>query len=136
MSGKNSKRFLYILRAVPGAGKSTLAESISPYVCCADDFLMENGEYKWSADKLSKAHKDCENLCREYMLSGKDKVVIANTNAHLSDTKAYRELAEEFGYTVFYLIVENRHGGVDLHNVPTATKEKMANAIKQNMKLL
>ncbi len=136
MSGKNSNRFLYILRAVPGAGKSTLAESISPYICSTDDFLMEDGEYKWAVEKLFKAHKSCEDLCRTFMERQEEKIVVANTNAHLSDMKAYELLAKEFDYTVFHLIVENRHGGIDSHNVAGSTKDKMANAIKQNMKLM
>lgn len=136
MSSENKNRFLYILRAVSGAGKSLLAKSITNNICCADDFLYENGEYVWKIEKLSKAHRDCEALCEKFMQANESHIVVANTNAHLSDTKAYRELAEKYGYTIFSLIVENRHDGVDEHNVPQATKEKMANAIKQNMKLI
>jgi hypothetical protein len=31
---------------------------------------------------------------------------------------AYYELANQYGYRVFSIIVENRHGGVNQHNVP------------------
>jgi len=41
--------------------------------------------------------------------------------------KPYYKMAEEFGYTVFSIIVENRHGGVNVHNVPAETIEKMKN---------
>jgi len=33
--------------------------------------------------------------------------------------KPYYELAEKYGYKVHSLIVENRHGGINTHNVPT-----------------
>ena len=41
--------------------------------------------------------------------------------------KPYYELAEKYGYAVFSLIVENRHGGKNVHNVPEETLEKMRN---------
>ena len=39
----------------------------------------------------------------------------------------YIEMSKEYGFTVFTLIVENRHGGVNQHNVPEDIIEKMKN---------
>jgi hypothetical protein len=39
----------------------------------------------------------------------------------------YYDLAEKYGYRVYSLIVENRHGGVNEHGVPQETLEKMKN---------
>jgi hypothetical protein len=39
--------------------------------------------------------------------------------------KPYYELAKEHGYTVFSLVVENRHGGVNEHGVPVDKLEQM-----------
>jgi hypothetical protein len=39
----------------------------------------------------------------------------------------YLDLAEKHGYKVYCLVVENRHGGVNEHNVPEETLEKMKN---------
>jgi hypothetical protein len=39
--------------------------------------------------------------------------------------KPYYELAEKYGYMVFSLIVENRHGGVNTHGVPEDKIEQM-----------
>jgi hypothetical protein len=36
-------------------------------------------------------------------------------------------MAADHGYMVFSIIVENRHGGKNTHNVPTETLEKMKN---------
>lgn len=41
--------------------------------------------------------------------------------------KPYYELAEKYGYVVFSLIVENRHGGVNEHGVPEDKLEQMKN---------
>jgi hypothetical protein len=37
----------------------------------------------------------------------------------------YFKLAEKYGYKVFSLIVENRHGGVNQHGVPKEKLEQM-----------
>jgi hypothetical protein len=37
----------------------------------------------------------------------------------------YYKLAERYGYRVHSLIVENRHGGINEHNVPEEKLEQM-----------
>jgi hypothetical protein len=37
----------------------------------------------------------------------------------------YYKLAERFGYRVYSVIVENRHGGVNEHGVPEEKLEQM-----------
>jgi hypothetical protein len=37
----------------------------------------------------------------------------------------YYDLAEKYGYRVYSLIVENRHGGVNEHGVPEEKLEQM-----------
>jgi hypothetical protein len=39
----------------------------------------------------------------------------------------YFEIAKEWGYTVFSIIVENRHGGVNEHGVPEDKLKMMKN---------
>jgi hypothetical protein len=39
--------------------------------------------------------------------------------------KEYFDLAEKYGYTVVSLIVENRHGGKNIHGVPDEKVEQM-----------
>jgi hypothetical protein len=41
--------------------------------------------------------------------------------------KPYFDLAEKHGYRVYSLIVENRHNGVNDHNVPIEVIDKMKN---------
>jgi hypothetical protein len=41
--------------------------------------------------------------------------------------KAYYKLAEQYGYKVFSIIVENRHEGVNQHGVPVDKLEQMKN---------
>jgi hypothetical protein len=41
--------------------------------------------------------------------------------------KAYYDMAKTYGYTVFSIIVENRHGGENVHGVPVDKLEVMKN---------
>jgi NEDD4-binding protein 2 len=56
-----------------------------------------------------------------------ERIVIANTSTTEKEMKPYLDLAKEFGYRVFSVVVENRHGGINVHNVPEETLEKMRN---------
>jgi len=39
--------------------------------------------------------------------------------------QAYFDLAKQYGYMVFTVIVENRHGGVNQHGVPDEALTRM-----------
>lgn len=126
------EKVLIFLRGVPGCGKTTVAEYISKLgmqaagsVCCADDYHMVNGEYKWKLENQGYAHKSCQSKCESQMKDGISPVIVANTSTTVKEMKPYTELAATYGYKVFSLIVENRHGGVDVHNVPASSLDAM-----------
>ena len=50
---------LYLLRGIPGSGKSTLAEQLGGSHFETDTYFMVDGEYKFDAAKLKKAHEWC-----------------------------------------------------------------------------
>ena len=123
---------LLLLRGCPGSGKSTLAESLASGVGSAhfeaDMFFVKDGEYKFDASKLKEAHEWCRKETERYMKPhGFDTVIVSNTFTQEWEMKPYYELAEKYGYVVFSLIVENRHGGVDEHGVPADKLEQMKN---------
>ena len=125
---------LYIVRGLPGSGKSTFAEALvgSDFLVCeADKYFMKDGEYKFDATKLKEAHESCRSMVETYM---KDSLVndqfyreiaVSNTFTQEWEMQAYFDLAKQYGYTVFTLIVENRHGGVNQHGVPDEVLTKM-----------
>ena len=45
----------------------------------------------------------------------------------------YFDLAKKYGYTVFTIIVENRHGGKNVHNVPENVIESMKNRFEYKL---
>jgi predicted kinase len=109
---------LIILRGLPGSGKSTVAKLFNAPVCCADDYVYVNGEYMWTPQRAARAHMLCQDKCKTLMKEGKQVIVIANTNVKERDIRVYSKMAEQFGYIVFSLVVENRHGGKNEHGVP------------------
>jgi predicted kinase len=125
---------LFLLRGLPGSGKSTLAKSLGGSHMEADKYFMDNGEYKFDASKLKEAHAWCQNAVRVWMTNNTKKIVVSNTFTQTWEMDYYFELAKEHGYRVYSLVVENRHGGENVHNVPKEKIEEMARRF--NVKIL
>lgn len=132
---------LFILRGVPGSGKSTVASIMSggdsSIVCTADDYhINEQGVYDWKPENGHKAHTQCFQKAEKLMKEGAPLVIIANTNTKHSDFKNYENCAETYGYKVHHLIVENRHGGQNQHDVPDAVLKNMEKNILNSIRLI
>jgi predicted kinase len=118
---------LFLLRGLPGSGKSTLAKSLGGKNFEADMFFMNNGVYEFDATKLPNAHRWCQSRVVLSMEDLDERIVVSNTFTQEWEMKEYEDLAKEFGYIVYSLIVENRHDGVNSHNVPDEALTKMRN---------
>lgn len=122
---------LYLLRGLPGAGKSTLAKKLGDVYYEADMyFTNENGQYIFNGADIKKAHQWCQNQVESAMILNhttgvNENIVVSNTFTQEWEMGAYYKLAETYDYRVFSLIVENRHGGENLHNVPEDKIEAM-----------
>jgi len=119
---------LIIVRGLPGSGKSTFAKLLGRAICTADDYHTDrNGVYNWKPENVGKAHEWCKRKCKRFMKAGIETIIIANTSTTADEIRPYIMIAKNHGYRVFSVVVENRHGGVNEHNVPQATLEKMEN---------
>ena len=125
---------LILLRGLPGSGKSTLGDVIlrtpqqDPSLLSADDFFIdENGNYNFDSTKLQEAHSQCQLRCAERMKLQLSKIVVANTFTQDWEMEPYFEMAERYKYRVHTVIVENRHGNSNIHNVPYEKVEQMRN---------
>lgn len=123
---------LYLLRGLPGAGKSTLAKSLGGIHVEADQYFMEDGEYKFNPNQIKNAHNYCQIQTRGWMKTDGtqvdvSRIVVSNTFTQEWEMEPYFEMAKEYGYRIYSLVVENRHGGLNEHNVPTETIDKMRN---------
>lgn len=116
---------LILLRGLPGAGKSTLAKVLGGSIE-ADDFMVnEKGDYHFNPKKLSFAHKQCEEMVKMCMLKNQPKIVVSNTFTTEKEMATYFEMAKTHHYKVSSVIVENRHGGKSIHDVPEHRLQKM-----------
>jgi predicted kinase len=126
------EKTLYILRGIPGSGKTTLAKSIGAVHFEADMYFMVGKEYKFDVTKLKQAHAWCQDQVRISMKNSDNKIgdlriAVSNTFTQEWEMEPYVEMAKEYGFKVFTLIVENRHGGVNQHEVPEDKIELMKN---------
>jgi predicted kinase len=127
-------KILTLLRGLPGSGKSTFALNLVGHdflVCEADKYFMVDGEYKFDGSKLKEAHESCRTMVETYM---KDSLVndqfyreiaVSNTFTQEWEMQPYFDLAKQYGYMVFSIIVENRHGGENQHGVPAEAIQRM-----------
>ena len=115
---------LYIVRGLPGSGKSSLAKKVTELVYSADDFFTnKKGEYNFNAKLLGKAHEWCWGKVRDAMFIGAEAVAVANTFTQAWEAEKYYQLAEEYGYSVFVIECQNDFGNV--HDVPQESIDAM-----------
>lgn len=123
----NMEKTLFLFRGIPGSGKSTAASSLGLLTYEADQYFMVGGEYKFDVTKLKNAHKWCQDQVKLSMENGQPKIAVSNTFTQEWEMDVYYELAKQFGYKVVSMIVENRHDGKNIHNVPDEKLEMMKN---------
>jgi hypothetical protein len=60
---KDTNKILYLIRGIPGSGKSSLAKSLGGKHVEADMYhLDENGNYNWKPVDVKKAHEWCQSI--------------------------------------------------------------------------
>jgi predicted kinase len=95
---------LYIMRGVPGSGKSHLALRLAgdpSKVFSTDEFFerMEGGyAANWKMDRLFPAHKWNQRRVREAMQRGISPVVVDNTNIRIKEARPYVEMGVQYQY--------------------------------------
>jgi predicted kinase len=117
---------LYIVRGIPGSGKSTLAKTLGGKHYEADMFFIDReGNYNFDFTKIKDAHQWCQGMVKGDMILEYPKIVVSNTFTQEWEMQPYIDMAKDHGYKVFTIVVENRHGGKNEHNVPDDILDKM-----------
>lgn len=113
------EKILYLIRGVSGAGKSTFANRLGGATVLEADvwFDRANGGV-FNPKLLPRAHQWCFTMAEGLMLVDHPKIAVANTFTTIKELNPYLELAEKHGYKVFSIIVENRNGTLNVHDVP------------------
>jgi predicted kinase len=127
---------LFLVRGLPGSGKTSFATHIwNEYAICEADkfFYDKEGNYNFDGSKIKEAHAWCKNEVETRMKDHQinqqyyPEIAVSNTFTQEWEMKDYYELAEKYGYKVVSLIIENRHGGKNVHGVPDDKLEIMRN---------
>jgi tRNA uridine 5-carbamoylmethylation protein Kti12 len=104
---------LYIIRGLPGTGKSTLGKTLAgKQSFAADDHFMVDGEYKFDPSKLGEAHNQCARNVKNALLDGEAairsgvtsfSVAVCNTFSCRWEYEPYIEMAKELGVRYFVI---------------------------------
>lgn len=128
---------VYILRGLPGSGKSTWAnqywsDNKHTYICSADHYhINSEGQYEFKPDNAREAHNEClrrfVRMVTE-LTPGQATVIVDNTNVSTFEFAPYYRLAEALGHTVkileFRVRVETSIER-NIHDVPPETIRNM-----------
>ena len=129
---ESRQHVLYIVRGLPGSGKSTVGRSIQhrsgevPYCYAADDFFMVNGEYRFDPTKLGMVHEFCQEAVRSALFND-HSVVVANTFTERWEMEPYLRMAEKHGARVVVIdcfdagMTDAELAAKNVHGVPEAT---------------
>lgn len=119
---------VFLLRGLPGSGKSTVALSLlhgftNAFHVEADQYFTDHdGNYNFNPNVLKNAHDDClarfKAILRENVFASHCRVIVSNTSTRLWEFQEYKTLAEQAGFRVHVLIVENWDGRRNTHDVP------------------
>lgn len=131
---------LYLIRGVPGSGKSTFAQTLLEEGVVqkhyeADMYFIdeETGEYNFNAKYLQWAHNWCQSHAESALYAGLD-VVVSNTSTTEKEVQVYKEIAEKTASKFVCIAVESRHTGTNLHGVPSEKIEQMKQKLKSSFK--
>jgi uncharacterized protein YueI len=112
---------MYLLRGVPGSGKSMKSDSIllenginpadtiirNQHILSTDDYFIINGKYKFNPSKLAEYHQANHKRTSKHMLNDITPLIIDNTNIMPWEMKNYVNLADKNGYETIILNPED-----------------------------
>lgn len=110
---------LVIIRGVPGSGKSTRAKEFVKLGYAHyenDQFLMLNGVYHWTPERLKAAISACTNAARNALQEGQS-VVVSNCFITHKSYSEFVKMAETMGASAevinCYGEYQNEHNAPD-----------------------
>ena len=130
---------LYIIRGLPGSGKSTLGEQLAEsymdmhpefggpksHSYAADDWFTDReGNYNFDPAELGNAHEDCRARVMGAMMSNVEVICVCNTFTQAWEAEPYFKLCDAYGYTAVVLECQSEFGNI--HDCPQSKIDEMA----------
>ena len=119
---------LYVLRGLPGSGKSSCAHALSKELKCAMveaddtmDLLCTLGT-PYDRKYVGCAHWLCQQRCME-ALESNSNIVVSNTNISLKEINIYLAIAKKYGVPL--ILIETMGDYNSTHDIPKDTMTSM-----------
>jgi len=112
---------LYLVRGLPGSGKSTMARMISDVHFEADMYHMVGDKYVFVGENIKAAHEWCYQSTRIF-LNRVAVVAVSNTFTTLKEMQRYLDFQKD-GHRIAVIRCTGEFGNI--HNVPADVMEKM-----------
>lgn len=147
-----NNNWMILMRGLAGSGKTTMVDGIVEFanmnyipvvVRSTDYFWMEDGEYKFDASKLGKAHEWNQEHVKKSIESNVNWIIVDNTNTTYKECAPYIEMAANNGYNLALRTPPHLWAfDVDIcaerntHNVPKEAIQKMKDRFVSNANLI
>jgi cytidylate kinase len=118
---------LFIIRGLPGSGKTTYAAALSkrlgiPYNEADMYFTDKDGNYNFDGTKIGDAHDWCGDQVYASVVEGQS-VIVSNTFTTWKEMEMYVQMAAQFGFRAKMIQMNGKWNSV--HNVPEKSIAKM-----------
>ena len=122
---------VYIIRGLPGSGKTTLAGNLSNKVIAMDDYFTSDQGYIFDPEKLMEAVNYCKAKFHEHLATSEENIAVANTFSRRFEMQPYITAAENSKFKL--VVIDLYDGGLsdeqlferNVHGVPIHTINNM-----------
>lgn len=127
-----AQRIIYLIRGLPGSGKSTLGKMLTEMSIAADDWMQnEYGQYSFQPKLLQYAHESCQRTFKLLLANTDINISVCNTFSQYWEIRPYVHICRE--HRVPYVIIDLFDSGLSdtelagrsVHAVPAAVIAKM-----------
>lgn len=88
------------------------------------------GEYQWSPVRMINAVELCLHTTMQHMYELEQNIVVSNVFETDEMLRPYIDSANRHNYAATVMVIENRRGGENIHNVPPEAIEEMRENFK------